>query len=350
MAMPSGVPIHGTQESERWRLGAPRPGGIETQLRRSRDQVGRTFRPRSRYGRAMAAEPQAEPPIEDSPGLARWAASGLRGSASWAQRSLLTPTFARGAAVEVAWVAAHLAMYPMGLVEEQFRLQQERHSLEGLPPTQRGLLVGDVEAAGTPIVLVHGIMDNRSIFTVLRRGLHRRGFGSTYALNYSPLTDDIRSVAVRLGDLVEEVCDETGHDRLHVIGHSMGGLIGRYLVQRLGGDERVHTLVTLGTPHQGTLPAHLVPLTVARQMRIGGDLITELAEPAPGCRTRILAVWSDIDQLVIPQPNAQVIHPDLNARNMLVRGVGHLSLPVDGRVVREISSTLALLDDEHPRR
>jgi triacylglycerol lipase len=293
----------------------------------------------------VVAQPVPVPPYATIDGLGRRAVIGLRDSASWVGRSLLRPGAVKGVAVETAWVAAHLAMYPMGLVEEQFRLQQERHSLEGLPPAQRGLLVGDVVAAGMPIVLVHGVMDNRSIFTVLRRGLHRRGFGSTYALNYSPLTDDIRSVAVRLGDLVEEVCDETGHDQVHVIGHSMGGLIGRYLVQRLGGDQRVHTLVTLGTPHQGTLPAHLVPLTVARQMRIGGDLITELDEPAPGCRTRILAVWSDIDQLVIPQSNAQVLHPDLSARNMLVRGVGHLSLPVDGRVVREIGSMLSLLDE-----
>lgn len=296
----------------------------------------------------MAAEPLSVLPDPEATGIGRRALAGARQSMGWAGRSLLTPAGARGVAVEAAWVTAHLAMYPLGLLEEQFRLQQERHSLEGLPPTQRGLLVGDVVAAGTPIVLVHGVMDNRSIFTLLRRGLHRRGFGSTYALNYSPLTDDIRSVAVRLGDLVEEVCDETGHDRLHVIGHSMGGLIGRYLVQRLGGDERVHTLVTLGTPHQGTVPAHLFPLPVARQMRIGGDLITELAEPAPGCRTRILAVWSDIDQLVIPQPHGQVIHSDLKARNLLVRGVGHLSLPVDGRVVREISSVLSLLDDDSP--
>ena len=38
-------------------------------------------------------------------------------------------------------------------------------------------------------------------------------------------------------------------------------------------------------------------------------------------------------------------HPDLRARNVLVPGVGHLSLPVDGRVVREIATTLALLDE-----
>ncbi len=268
--------------------------------------------------------------------------------ASWgsgAARTLLSATTARGVAVEAAWITAHLAMYPLGVVEEQWRLQQERNSIEHLPPAQRGLLVGDVEAAGTPIVLVHGIFDNRSIFTLLRRGLHRRGFGSTYALNYSALTDDVRAVSQRLGTLIEQVCDETGHERVHVVGHSLGGLIGRYLVQRLGGDKRVHTLVTLGTPHGGTLPAHIVPLELARQMRIDSDLIAELAEPAPDCRTRFLAFWSDIDQLVIPQSHARVDHPDLRARNVLVRGVGHLSLPVDGRVVREIATTLALLDE-----
>ena len=273
-----------------------------------------------------------------------------RGTLGWARSTLLSPATVRGVAVEAAWVATHLAMYPMGFVEERARVQQERNSLEGLPPAQRGLLVGDVLAAGTPIVLVHGIFDNRSIFALLRRGLRRRGFGSTYALNYNALTDDIRGVAMRLGDLVQDVCEETGHEQVHVIGHSMGGLIGRYLVQRLGGDEYVHTLVTLGTPHQGTLPANLVPITVARQMRVGGDLITELSEPAPGCRTRFVAVWSDIDQLVIPQSHARVEHPDLRARNVLMRGVGHLSLPVDGRVVREISSTLAQLDEPEGRR
>ena len=268
--------------------------------------------------------------------------------ASWgsgAARTLLSPATARGVAVEAAWITAHLAMYPLGVVEEQLRLQQERNSIDHLPPAQRGLLVGDVEAAGTPIVLVHGIFDNRSIFTLLRRGLHRRGFGSTYAFNYSALTADIRAVSQRLGTLIEQVCDETGHERVHVVGHSLGGLIGRYLVQRLGGDDRVHTLVTLGTPHGGTLPAHIVPLELARQMRIDSDLIAELAEPAPDCRTRFLAFWSDIDQLVIPQSHARVDHPDLRARNVLIRGVGHLSLPVDGRVVREIATTLALLDE-----
>jgi|SRR5437899_962537 len=263
-----------------------------------------------------------------------------------AARSLLSPSGIRGAAIELAWSATHIALYPLGLVEERTREESRGYSLEGLPPVQRGLVIGDVEAAGTPIVLIHGVADNRSIFTLLKRGLRRRGFGRVVGLNYSPLTDDVREVATRLAALAEQICADTGYERIHVIGHSMGGLVARYYVQRMGGDARVHTVVTLGTPHAGTLPARIFPHPVARQLRPHSAVMAELAEPAPGCATRFVAFWSDLDQMIIPKRSACIDHPDLQARNVFVRGVGHLSLPIDGRVVHEISSTLAHLDTE----
>jgi hypothetical protein len=58
----------------------------------------------------------------------------------------------------------------------------------------------------------------------------------------------------------------------------------------------------------------------------------------------MVAIWSDLDQMIIPKRNARIVHPDLNARNVFVRGVGHMSFPVDGRVVHEICTTLAQLD------
>ena len=60
----------------------------------------------------------------------------------------------------------------------------------------------------------------------------------------------------------------------------------------------------------------------------------------------MLAVWSDLDQLVVPQTNGRITHPDLRARNMMVHGVGHMSLPIDGHVVHEICQTLAHLDQD----
>ncbi len=269
------------------------------------------------------------------------AGTGLRRSAA----SLLSPTGLRGAAVEVTWVAAHAALYPLGVAKERAVARGgERRDLAGLSPLQRGLVVGDVEASGTPILLVHGMVDNRSIFTVLRRGLRRRGFRRVLAINYSPLTSDVRLAATNLATRVEQICAETGFERIHLIGHSMGGLVARYYVQRLDGDARVHTLVTLGTPHGGTKAARLIPHRLARQLRPDSELVAELREPAPGCTTRFLAVWSDLDQMMVPKRAARIDHPDLDARNVLVRGVGHMSLPIHRRTVHEIGLMLAQLD------
>jgi pimeloyl-ACP methyl ester carboxylesterase len=263
-------------------------------------------------------------------------------------RALLSAQGLRGAAREAAWVGAHLTMYPLGLVSGR-RGDAGRdpgYAVSALPPVRRGLVVGDVEAAGTPILLLHGMVDNSSVFTVLRRGLTRRGFGQVLTVNYSPLTMDVRVAARRLAETVEDLVATTGYRRVHVVGHSLGGLVARYYVQRLGGDARVHTLVTLGTPHGGTVPAYLLPLRLGRQLRPGSDLMAELASPAPGCRTRFLSYWSDLDQMIIPKSAAQLHHPDLVARNVLVSGVGHLSFAIDRRVVREIGVELAQLDPE----
>ena len=264
------------------------------------------------------------------------------------------PRGLRGAGTELAWVAAHTVLYPLGIMGERARTagreQVERFTLADLPPVQRGLLMGDVVAAGTPILLVHGLIDNRSTFTLLRRALHRKGFGQVRTVNYSPFTQDVRTAAERLARLVEQTCEQTGYERVHVVGHSLGGLVARYYVQRMGGDARVHTLCTLGTPHSGTLAAHLLPSRLVRQLRPGSELMTELALPAPGCRTRFVSFWSDLDQLVVPQRRARLEHPDLAARNVALRGRGHMSLTFDRRAVHEIGQLLAHLDEDGSTR
>jgi triacylglycerol lipase len=87
--------------------------------------------------------------------------------------------------------------------------------------------------------------------------------------------------------------------------------------------------------------AHVLPAPLIRQLRPGSALLQELAEPAPGCSTRITAIYSDIDQVVVPTRSGRCDHPDLGARNVLVRGVGHLSMPIHRVVVDEVAATLA---------
>jgi triacylglycerol lipase len=285
---------------------------------------------------APASPGRATPPVQPAP------PTGLRGLRNDIL-PLLTPGGVRGALVEAVWFSAHLAIYPFGLVRERAE-PGDRYALEGLRPRQRGLAARDIEAAGTPILLVHGMVDNRAIFTVLKRGLRKRGFGRVVTINYSPVTNDIRQAACDLAVEVEALIAQTGYERIHVVGHSLGGLIARYYVQRLGGHERVHTLVTLGSPHEGTLTARLLPVNLCRQLRPGSDLYAELAEPAPTCRTRFVAYWSDLDQLILPHSNARLEHTDLYVRNVRVHGVGHMTLPLDGQVVHEISAVLSELD------
>jgi hypothetical protein len=217
-----------------------------------------------------------------------------------------------------------------------------------LTPLQRGLIVAAMETAAMPVVLVHGIADNRSAFALLASQLRRRGFRTVHAVNYSVLTavtGDIRQVARRLGTHIEQICELTGADGVHVVGHSLGGMIARYYVQCLGGDRRVRTLVTLGAPHSGTLAAYLLPTRLARQLRPGSDLLTELAAPAPDCRTRFVAVWSQLDEVVLPAGNARLEHPDLDVEEHLIRDVGHFSLLVHFRVLHTVIGALVRLDE-----
>ena len=275
--------------------------------------------------------------------VVRGAAVGTADVLGGAAKALLTPAGVVGAVIEVAWASTHLALYPFGLLGNPDESVGLGYSVEELPPVQRGLVIGDVEAAGTPILLVHGMIDNRSIFTLLRRGLVRRGFGRVVSINYSPLTTDVRVAAALLAEEVEALVAETGYERIHVVGHSLGGLIARYYITRLGGDARVHTLVTLGTPHGGTFNAYALPSNLCCQLRPGSDLMRELSATVPSCRTRFVAYWSDLDQMVFPQRYARMVHPDLTIRNVQMHALGHMSLPISGVVVHGISTTLAHL-------
>jgi pimeloyl-ACP methyl ester carboxylesterase len=255
-------------------------------------------------------------------------------------RGLCTTSTLTGGLTELAWVGAHVLMYPLGARTAALQLDPRNRPGEQ-PPAVRALFAADPLAARIPVLLVHGLVDNRSVFSVMNRGLRRRGFTHVCSWNYSPLLTDIARGADDLGRHIERICEQTGHDRVHVVGHSLGGLISRYYVQKRGGDRRVESLVTLGTPHHGSVWAHVVPTPLIRQLRPGSPVIRELDESAPDCRTPITAIYSDLDQMVVPTNSGRCDHPDLQARNVLVRGVGHMSLPRDRRVVDEVATTLA---------
>jgi len=74
-------------------------------------------------------------------------------------------------------------------------------------------------------------------------------------------TNTIAQNAAILSEYIEAVKKHTGAQKVDLLAHSMGGLISRYYIDRLMGEEGVGQLIMLGSPMAGTdcanLPASL---------------------------------------------------------------------------------------------
>jgi pimeloyl-ACP methyl ester carboxylesterase len=175
---------------------------------------------------------------------------------------------------------------------------------------------------------------------VIDRALRQAGFTSVHRINYLPFGSGIPALAERLAERVEEICAFTGAQRVHVVAHSLGGVLLRWYVQECGGDARVGTAITLGSPHEGTVMGYLWPERTARQLIPGSWVTRRLAAGARRTEVRWVALYSDSDLLVRPTSAGRLRGRELGATNIVVHGVGHLSLLVTPRVVRAVTAQL----------
>ena len=126
------------------------------------------------------------------------------------------------------------------------------------------------------VVLVHGIMENGNTFKPLKKRLEKRGFDV-----YVPklLHSDGRGGIDLLAEhLKQDIDTRFGPDApLSIVSFSMGGLVSRYYLQKLGGATRCRNFITISSPHHGTKAAWAYPSRGAIQMRPGSPFLTELA-------------------------------------------------------------------------
>ena len=127
-----------------------------------------------------------------------------------------------------------------------------------------------------PVLLVHGYLGTPACWTPLVERLHAAGFANVFALRYNTLTSAIPDIAVQLERAAYEALGRTGEDGVHVVGHSLGGLVTRYAVQCLDLAARARGVVTIATPHRGSAFAYAALGAAGPQMRPGADLLTTL--------------------------------------------------------------------------
>lgn len=239
------------------------------------------------------------------------------------KKSRQPPGALRATAVEWAVSVALSAARPVGFV--------------GLPVSVRR------PRGPRPIIVVHGYAMNRANFLPLTRRLVAAGLGPVYGFEYWTL-GKASAAARALGEYVERVCERSGAERVDIIGHSMGGIVGRYYATLGGpsagsgrsGADRIAHLITVGTPHQGTDVSAIGIGHANKELFPRSALIQRLEAAGIPEQIEATAIWSRADALCPGSRHATLP----GAEQIVYDDLGHLSMLMSRRVADEIIARL----------
>jgi len=126
---------------------------------------------------------------------------------------------------------------------------------------------------GDVVVLVHGFLATAGVLRPLRDAIERSTSVRTASFTYPPGIG-IESIAVRLSELLRSLASP--ELRIHLVGHSIGGLAARWFLTELGGDPRVVQTISIATTFEGAPRARLFPGHLARDVEPGSALLAKL--------------------------------------------------------------------------
>lgn len=214
-----------------------------------------------------------------------------------------------------------------------------RHLVRG-NRIRRGAAFEEVTPEAPPILIIHGFLGTRGSMYLLERRLVEDGF-VVVSFNLGTLNvRDIRRSAFLIHRKIERILAQTPSQRIDIIGHSMGGLIGLYYVKKLGGHARVRKLIMMGTPVRGTWAALVGVVTLGLwstsswQLLPRSRFLDELAKGPvpPGVEVHTIAAARD---WVVPLATTR-----LTGANAMTVPLGHSSLVVSEEVYRRLVAAL----------
>jgi triacylglycerol lipase len=157
-----------------------------------------------------------------------------------------------------------------------------------------------------PVLLIPGLNDTARIFHTMSRQLQDRGW-EAHIVEVFPSNGKlgIDRLAIQVANYVDRHFSPT--QPLDLIGLSMGGIIGRYYVQKLGGIDRIKRYISLASPHQGTVVAYLSQKPAAIQMRPNSTLLTELnGDRRWLAALDVTSIWTPWDLMIVPAHSSRL--------------------------------------------
>jgi len=190
-----------------------------------------------------------------------------------------------------------------------------------------------------PVVLVHGLGHNDGAWSTLGARLGAAGFFDFTTVTYG-FDDEVPRIAVRIAHQVETITALRPVERVHLIGHSLGGVAIRYWHDVLGGDVRADAVVTMGAPHLGTPWTRLPFLSApARDLAVGSSVAETLDRRGVG-HDRWTTIGGTFD-LVVPASRAHL--PGAEAVNV---ASGHAGLLTSGAAAGHVCMALLHAEDQ----
>ena len=178
-------------------------------------------------------------------------------------------------------------------------------------------------------VLVHGFLATAGVLRPLAEVLERDAGVAIASFTHAPGTP-VTVLAERLRALVRQL---EHAERIHLIGHSIGGLAVRLFVQELGGDPRVVGTISIASPFAGARRARLLPGQLGRELEPGSPLLTLLRDGA--------ARASGPPHFAIAGTHDAVIHAGFEQaawERLSVAGGAHNSVLYDPGVLRAVAA------------
>jgi len=251
----------------------------------------------------------------------------------------VNPVHVRDAALETLYCAQAGALYLAGASDAltQALSHPRKHSPE-------------YSGRAFPILLLHGLAHNQSWGVRMEQALEEAGF-LCRSVNYRTIGADITDAATQVSTLVTDTAARHNTDKVHVVSHSLGGLVLRQaLTSHPHIAPVVYSATTIGTPHHGTpwispWMSH-APLLgrICHQIQPGSDYLHTLDTSTTADGVRWVCIWSPDDE-VVPGHYGQLTHPHLDITDICLPGVGHAGLMYDHRAVDTVVTQAIRSDD-----